>query len=388
MNKLILFVFVSIVFSVLVVTGPQRVFAGGGRIDFSSSDGAVNGSPASVKVVVFQQGTTQFSVGEQGTFSFQNPQSGQSCSTPNNTTNTNGEIAGSCTSSIAGEFTIVFKLTSGEESTKAVRFTAPPQTLSGSYKLETSHNNITFSNSWNAGYSVGVYLKDNSSNEVIVNQGEIEYEWVSSNPSIVKIRTVTAQCWSPVEPPCPRTRGEFEGYQPGSTNVVVTAKKGGQTIASASINMTVTQSNDNPRYTAPATAATPTPTSTPASSNNATTKGPTATPVKKNSTISPTPLNTSPTQTPLSPVVTLTVTPVSDQSTESVSSLTPSDNSLSKKMSIPWELILILSGVLCGIGLPVGWLILESNPKLKAKVYDRAKKLKHALKMKLKRKKN
>lgn len=344
----------------------EFVYAGGGRIELSSQAGVANGQAASVKAIIRNEEMTQFSAGEEGEFSFQNAQSGQSCSTPNKISNSNGEVSGTCTSPITGQFVVLFRLTNGDERTVSVSFnpaptpTPAPQSVSGQYKLDLTDSNITFSNEINTGYGVNAILKDSTNNQVIVNQGDVEFSWVSQNNDIVRIRAVDTLCVSPTQPPCPRINGHFEGYKPGTTSVKVTAKKGGQTIAEASVTVNITQAAKDSRYTpsinAATTSPTPTPTTTPKASAS-----PKATP-----------------KTSATPAATTTASPGTeemtidtDSSPQPTPSASPTPSANTRKFQLPLELILIVAGIVLGLGIPLGMYYLETHPAAKTKLQHR-----------------
>ena len=352
-------VFSSLFFLTLICTYTTSALAGGGLVVLSSTSGQAGGSAAQVKATIFlDENHTQPAAGVTGSFTFDSAQNGQSCSTPNPVSNSQGEITGTCISSSTGSFVARFtNQGSDSQHTVVINFASPtptPQVVSGSYKLEPSESTITFNNEINNGYGINVTLKDAKNGETIINQSDISYNWVSENTNIVKIYEINSNCISPVQPPCPRINAQLHGYNPGSTSIKVEAKKNGSTVAEARVNVAITQATTGtPRVTVTITPATASPTATPPSATATPTPKPTATPSP-----SPTPLaSESPTPSP-----TADPTPTATPTTE----LEIQSDSNSGTQYLIW--FLLISGVVVGVIIPIGWYLVMQNPKLVVKV--------------------
>lgn len=369
------FVFVAFVLTLTVALffPADSVWAGGGRIELSSSAGTVGTTAATVTATIYlDTELTQPAPGVVGSFSFENPQTGQSCSTTNNTSDAQGKIYGSCTSAtLAGQYSAVFTTDGEEPRTVAITFTAPPspspspspsavtQVVSGTYKLELSETNVTFSNLFNSGYALNATLRDAANNAVIINQSGIEYSWSTNDSSIVQVVQVNEQCNAPVQVPCPRINASFRGYKPGTTTVKVVARKGGQQIGEATATMTVTQTTSGTAY------YTPSPTSSPKVSPSLS-PTPSASPKASASPTASPQVSPSPEPTPLdenffdktSTTVSPSVSPLAQSQTGSAT------NSFATIML--WLVIILSIGT--GLGLPIGWYVLEQRPELKQKL--------------------
>jgi len=96
------------------------------------------------------------------------------------------------------------------------------------------------------GYSIYVLLRD-AQYQVVTDQSDFSYEWLSANPRVVSVTPASA-CVRGVQQPCPNGHGDLKGISPGTTTVSVrvTKKSLNRVIATTRFSVKVSAPTPSP----------------------------------------------------------------------------------------------------------------------------------------------